>query len=192
MSPREALPGAKLFDNHLLIDPSAALFERGDPQFRAMRRKLVRGASLSLPAYTLRERALMFDAICDATLTDTPPPPSWAQSPRPLIVFTEAQATAEANVMREYLDAAARAGVPLVSIVLSCSPEENARRLQGRAVASARTKLSDTGLLAEIRDELEIYHYGELAASEVDLDVTHVSPAAAAEEIARVVRRVRV
>ena len=38
---RRLLPHAKVFDNHLLIDPVAALYEREDAAYQPLRKRLV-------------------------------------------------------------------------------------------------------------------------------------------------------
>jgi len=82
----------------------------------------------------------------------------------------------------EYVNAAKKQGVPLVSVVLSCSEEENMSRAiaHGRGSTGFNTKLTDLAILKRIRDTEEIFRVGD--GLELDLDVTgmHADDAASA------------
>lgn len=45
---RLLMPGARLLDNHKLIDPAAALFERGAPEYQPLRQAIVLISNCSL------------------------------------------------------------------------------------------------------------------------------------------------
>ncbi|KLO05441.1 hypothetical protein SCHPADRAFT_811876, partial [Schizopora paradoxa] len=114
------LPNAKLFNNHLLIDAAAALYTREDPEFYTLRKAL---------------RTTVFDSLHSSMSAKLD------AGEQPIIIFTEAQSTSPkgSEVMQEYLQAARRLNIPLISIILTCSSEENERRLVGRSNNSNKT-----------------------------------------------------
>jgi len=90
----------------------------------------------------------------------------------------------------DYVDAAKKRGVPLVSIVISCSKEENMSRAtsHGRGITGFNTKLTDLAILNEIRDTEDIFHFDD--EYELDLDVTSASADEAASAIVEHLERV--
>ena len=77
---------------------------------------------------------------------------------------------------------ARKRGSPLYIVVLSCSPEENARRIQSSGRAAKR-KPGDVGTVAANRDGRQLLDRG--GDHLLRLDVTDLSASAAAAEIAR-------
>lgn len=113
---------------------------------------------------------------------------------RPIFIFTEAQSSSPSgsSVMQEYLQAARRLDVPIISIILTCSSEENERRLTDRTstLHATSTKLGDSAILKTIRETEDIYRYGHEARKEVVIDTTGkdiADVASAAEEVVRAV-----
>ncbi|MDO3434129.1 AAA family ATPase [Rhizobium sp. CBN3] len=106
--------GARLIDNHTLLNPAEALFARSNPLHPSLREQI---------------RRAFFD---HAVLAD----------PAESFVFTDALADDEHDgaMFSGYLDLAAARGADLVAVLLDCAPEENARRLisSGRSEALKR------------------------------------------------------
>ena len=116
--------GARLLDNHTLLDPAEALFDRSNLQQRELR---------------LRVREQVFD-----TLASTPAPVR--------LVFTDAlgEDPGDRALFNDYQRLAERRGAPLHCVVLDCDIEEYRRRLvtQGR---SEHRKLTDVSVLDTLR-----------------------------------------
>ncbi|KAL8715931.1 MAG: hypothetical protein Q9220_000598 [cf. Caloplaca sp. 1 TL-2023] len=149
------LPNAKFLDNHLLIDPVAAVYERHMSEYQGLRKLMRKG---------------ILDSIAGSkSLVDV----TW--------VFTDSQSSDEvgAAAVADYIDAARTRGSQLISIILTCSRTENVRRLG--AEHRGKTKLSDAHVLQVIRREEDIYRFG--GDAELELDVTRLSAAIAAEKI---------
>ncbi|KAM0354937.1 hypothetical protein ACHAPU_000777 [Fusarium lateritium] len=150
-----ALLGAqngKLVHNHLLIDPAGAILPRTSSDYQPLRRAI---------------RTAIFDTL--ATSQDT------FDS---IFVFTDFQSddAIGRGVMEEYRAMASRRGCAFVPITVTCSMEENMRRL----VSTERTqhgKLTDAELMAHVRDTSIIHqtpedHWGmELNLTELDADM---------------------
>jgi len=153
------LPKAKVFNNHLLIDAAAALYERSDPEYPSLRKALRQAVFSSLAA---SQTARSF---------------TW--------IFTEQQSSSPSGsaTVKEYLNAARNMRSPLISVVLSCGPEENARRVISGDRGSTNTKLTDLSILKHIRDTEDIFHFGNMAQFELDIDVTTKSAIQVAKEI---------
>ena len=86
----------------------------------------------------------------------------------------------------EIIALAHKRGSPLYIVVLSCSPEENARRIQSSGRAAKR-KPGDVGTVAANRDRRPLLDRG--GDYLLRLDVTDLSAEAAAEEIAQWIGR---
>jgi predicted kinase len=148
--------GARLLDNHTLINPAEALMPRDDPAyypFRERVRALVLDQAARLPKGT---SLVLTDAIA-------------ADEPRHQAMFDDCVRLAQA------LDAA------IVSVVLDCEPAENARRL-GQESRRELRKLTGTERLAEIRAVTTLLR--PQGVPRIDLDVTHLSAQAAAAQLA--------
>ncbi|MEM9551554.1 MAG: AAA family ATPase [Pseudomonadota bacterium] len=121
--------GGRLIENHLMIDPAAALFERGTPAFDNL-------------------RAAVRAAILDAAET-LPPEIS--------LIVTDALAASEADraLFAPTVTLARSRGATLVAVTLEISADENRRRLLDPA-RSGRSKLQDPDVLDGLRHEHEL------------------------------------
>lgn len=159
------LPKSKIYHNHLLIDPIAPLVDRTSPEYTAIRTNL-------------RRQILDVIATSEATRDTT-----W--------IFTDSWCTSEAgrDAAKDYQDAASRRGVPFITVIMTCNPGENARRIvdEGRKGRNY-TKLRDVEVLRSIRKQEEIFRFG--GHEELVLDVTDLSPKDSAQRIVKHVRRV--
>ncbi|KAL8853939.1 MAG: hypothetical protein Q9221_001247 [Calogaya cf. arnoldii] len=146
--PRKLLPNAKLLDNHLLIDPVAAVYDRSMPEYQGLR-KLVRSSILN-------------SISTSTSLQDI----TW--------IFTDSQSSDKVGqaAVADYIHAAELRGSPIISIILSCSVEENTIRLG--AADRRGTKLNDIEILLEIRETEDLYRFG--GEMEINIDVTQLSP----------------
>ncbi|CAG9986693.1 unnamed protein product [Clonostachys byssicola] len=147
----------KLVHNHLLIDPAGAILPRSSPDYQPLRCAI---------------RAAVFDAL--AVSHDT------FDS---VFVFTDFQSDDEVGsaVMGEYRAMAARRGCTFVPITLTCSKEENLRRLVS-SERSAHGKLTDTELVARLRDNA-VTHQSPGDPFQLELDLTELDAEAAARMV---------
>ena len=99
-------------------------------------------------------------------------------------IFTDEQSSnlLGSSAAKDYREAAQRPGSAFVSVVLQCSLDENLKRItaEGRG-AGLNTKLTDLSILRRIRDQEDIFHFGD--ELELELDITHMSPCDAARSI---------
>lgn len=119
-----ARTGGCLIDNHLMLDPASALFERGDPRHAALRaalRREIYAAAQTLPPEVV---VIVTDALSDAP--------------------------EDAALFAPTVDLAAARGAPLRAVTLDIDPEENRRRLTDPARAG-RAKLRDPSVLDALR-----------------------------------------
>ncbi|KAL8786654.1 MAG: hypothetical protein Q9213_002683 [Squamulea squamosa] len=154
------LPNAKLLDNHLLIDPVAAVYNRTMPEYQGLR-KLV--------------------GILDSIATST--------SLKDVIwIFTDSQSSDEVGraAVADYISAAETRGSPIISVILMCCAEENVFRLG--AASRGKNKLNDADILLEIREKEDIYHFG--GAAEIEIDITKMPVHYAAQMIFDFVQKV--
>ncbi|KAH7139960.1 hypothetical protein B0J13DRAFT_624768 [Dactylonectria estremocensis] len=137
--------------NHLLTDPVAAVFERTAEEYQTLRR-------------ALRKELLASLATSEST-RDT----AWT--------FPDQQSSSElgSSTAREYQTAAALRGPPFISIILSCELNENLKRAgsEDRGKGS-NTKLTKLAILRSIRQQEDIFRFGNKA--EMELDVTTLAP----------------
>jgi len=116
--------GARLVDNHTLINPAEMLFSRRDPLYRSLRAAV---------------RETVFDHISRA-------------DPAASFIFTDALSDDEYDSAQfeQYRALAERRRARLVPVVLECAEDENRRRLvtAGRA---ERHKLVDVSVLEGLR-----------------------------------------
>ncbi|OIW23597.1 hypothetical protein CONLIGDRAFT_637563 [Coniochaeta ligniaria NRRL 30616] len=152
------LPKSKIYDNHLLIDPIAELVDRSSPEYNAVRTNL---------------RRLILDVIATSESTRGT---TW--------IFTDSRCTNEvgSSAVQDYVDASEKRDVPFVPVIMTCDPEENARRIvdEGRG-KGGRTKLRDMDVLRSIREQEDMYRFGH--ELELELDVSCLSPQKAAQRI---------
>lgn len=145
---------ARLLDNHTIINPAEALFERRDPLNRSLRKALRE----TIFAHVVQMKPVMLlltDAISDDAF--------------------------DSALFEEYRALAAKRGAALVSIVLECSPEQNAERLVAAGRAERR-KLTNPAILASLRASHRLLRPAGVPL--VELDVSELSPAEAAAILA--------
>jgi hypothetical protein len=81
----------------------------------------------------------------------------------------------------DYLNAALVRGSPFISIVLHCELDENLQRVVGGDRGESNTKLTDPAVLRSIRETQDVFLFKD--GNELELDVTRLSPGAAAATI---------
>ncbi|KAL8722297.1 MAG: hypothetical protein Q9225_001202 [Loekoesia sp. 1 TL-2023] len=158
---RQLLPQTKLLDNHQLIDPVAAVYERGMPEYQGLRRYVRKG---------------ILDSIATSqSLRDV----TW--------IFTDSQSSGEvgATAVADYIHAAQTRGSLLISVILTCDGDENVRRMTSKQ--RGKTKLNDVSILLDIRRDEDLYRFGGKA--ELELDVSQLSVASAAQTIAEFITK---
>lgn len=141
---------ARLFDNHTIINPAEALFERSDPLNRSLRQAL-RTTILAYAAQMKPGVLILTDAISDDAF--------------------------DSAVFEDYRELAQRRGARLVAVVLDCAPEINAERLVAAGRAEQR-KLTNPAVLASLRASHRLLR--AQAVPLIELDVGTLSPGEAA------------
>lgn len=145
--------GARLADNHTLINPAEALFARSDPLYRSLR-SAVRQSVFEHLERAAAERSFIFtDALSDDA-TDT----------------------------RAFEDCAALAqkrGARFVAVVIDCDVEENLKRLT-RAGRSKLHKLTDPEVLLGLRRAHRLLRGSSDRLIEIDVSTLGADEAAAA------------
>jgi hypothetical protein len=143
--------GARFVDNHALLNPAEALFERNNPLHRELR-------------YKIRETFFAYAARL---------------APDASIVFTDALADdpGDAATFDEYRTFAGARSSRLISAVLDCDLDENLRRLARPGRAEQR-KLTRAAVLEDLRAKYRLLKPDDV--ERIDLDVTHLSADAAA------------
>ncbi|MEY1556422.1 AAA family ATPase [Yoonia sp. R2331] len=146
--------GARLLDNHTLMNAALALFDRGTPEYRALRQDLrdtAFAAASDLPATT----ALV--------LTD-----AFSDDPYEEQLFADVLALAKTR------------GARLIRVILDITEGENLRRLTGPGRVEAR-KLTDPDILRDHRANHVLLGHDDPTA--IHLDVTDLSPKDAALDL---------
>ena len=162
------IPNTKLYHNHLMIDPVAALLERDDPDYHKIRS-------------SFRRHILRVISTSESTRNF-----NW--------IFTDARCTSPvgSEAAQDFELAAKQSGATFVPVALSCGLEENLRRTMTRAAAAAAavdakttktTKLTDTDLVCQVRQEEIMYQFG--GREELQLDITHFTPFESAQKISQ-------
>jgi broad-specificity NMP kinase len=148
--------GAKLMANHTMLNPAEALFSRADPLYRSLRRMI---------------RQAVLDHIV-------------RMPPETMVVFTDALSDDEFDraVFDDYVALAEQRGDAMLSIVLDCDGEENARRLTAPGRAELH-KLVRPHVLAEMRQSYNLLRAAHV--DRIDLDVTRLSAEEAADSLVR-------
>lgn len=149
------LMGARLLDNHTIINPAEALFERRDPRYRSLRQAL-RSTILAHAAQMKPGVLILTDALLDDAV--------------------------DSALFAEYRELAKGRGSRLVAIVLDCAPEINAERLVAAGRAEQR-KLTDPAVLASLRARHRLLRAQGIPL--IELDVGSLSPSEAAAILAR-------
>ncbi|KAI1326340.1 hypothetical protein F5Y16DRAFT_400409 [Xylariaceae sp. FL0255] len=150
-------PRAKVLDNHLLIDPVAAIFDRTAEEYQPTRQKLAIILEAIATAETIRENTL---------------------------IFTDSQSSSElgTSAARDYKTAAESCGLPFLSVILHCGLEENLNRAMGSDRGNgSNTKLTDLEIIQAIREKEDLHRFRD--TYEMELDVTNLSPNEAATHI---------
>ncbi|KAJ6257171.1 hypothetical protein Dda_8057 [Drechslerella dactyloides] len=166
---QKILPSSKVFDHHLLIDAARATFSQSDPEYQILRKAF---------------RTTLLDSIAAAS-------PEHAST---TWIFTECQSNSHigTSIAHEYLAAAQRRSSPFVSIILTCSLEENLKRLSHPSrKTTPRRKLTNREVLKAIRDEEVIHRFGDwIGVRELVVDVTRLEPEEAAVVIKSFLERI--
>ncbi|KAG7051901.1 Ribose 5-phosphate isomerase A [Colletotrichum scovillei] len=150
------IPRSRVFHNHLVIDPVAAMLDRDDAEaYNDLRTTFRRHALDTIATHP---------ALADKTF-----------------IFTDARESGSlgSEAAQDYKAAAEKRGVPFISVVLHCDVDENVRRLGGRRStgvdeAAGNTKLTDGEILRKIREDETIFQFGD--ENEMCLDVTNLKP----------------
>nr|WP_280137937.1 MULTISPECIES: nucleoside kinase [unclassified Ensifer] len=147
--------GARLADNHTLINPAEALFAGGTPLYRSLR-ATIRTAVLDHVRRADASQSFLFtDALSDDAL--------------------------DSRAFEDFATLAADRGARFVAVVLDCAIEENLKRLM-RAGRSRAHKLTDPQVLIDLRSRHALLR-GKCDQL-IELDVTHIGADEAASEIA--------
>jgi len=147
---------ARLLDNHSVLDPAHALFDRRDPLHHSLRRSL---------------RVAIFDHMR-------------RMQPDTALIFTDALSddAYDSAVFDEYRQLAADRAAPLVAVVLDLTAERNVERLTAPG-RSERHKLTNPKALAALRANHRLLRATGLPL--VELDVSELSPSEAADILSR-------
>ncbi|KAF2217652.1 hypothetical protein CERZMDRAFT_31403 [Cercospora zeae-maydis SCOH1-5] len=147
-----------LIDNHQLIDPVAARFQREEPQYNVERQKE-------------RQKAL------ERWVLDQ-------DNAQKLVVFTDCQSNNELGIAvgGEYKHAALESGRAFVPVVLDCDRRENLRRAVSKErQESGTTKLTDLEMLAKLRED-HVMLKPDLP-TQLSINVSELSPGLAAQKL---------
>ncbi len=149
--------GARLIDNHLILNPASALFDRGTAQRSALRERL---------------RAVIYDAALGLP-KDVP------------IILTDAvaQTDAESPLVVPMLDFVAARCAQLIPFVLAIEANENRRRLSDPARIGSG-KLTDADVLDDLRSRHSLLHLPEARVLDVTHLTANAAACALAAEIA--------
>ncbi|EPS35736.1 hypothetical protein H072_10854 [Dactylellina haptotyla CBS 200.50] len=168
---QKILPYSKVFDHHLLIDAARATFSQSDPEYQVLRKAF---------------RTTLLDSINSAT----------AEHASTQWIFTECQSNSHigTSISHEYLAAAQRRSSQFVSIILTCSLEENLKRISHPTrKTTPRRKLTNREVLKAIRDEEVIHKFGDwIGVRELVVDVTKLEPEEAAVVIKNFLEKIAV
>lgn len=152
--------GARLVDNHVILNPALAVTDHGSDAFTAI---------------TGEVRSLVLAHMAEAP-------------PGEIFVLTDAFEARNPIAIETFAGIAAvagRRGAPLLSVCLDCDPDENARRLAARTRVDQR-KLTDVEVLMGYRRTLDLLRPD--VPHRVDLDTTRLGPEEVAERIVAAAR----
>ncbi|HEV7317167.1 MAG TPA: AAA family ATPase [Ensifer sp.] len=145
--------GARLADNHTLINPAEALFARGDPLYRSLR-AAVRKSVFEHLAQAASEQSFIFtDALSDDAFD--------------ACAFEDCSALARQR------------GARFVAVVIDCDVEENLKRLT-RAGRAKQHKLTDPQVLLGLRNVHRLLRGKSDLLIEIDVTALGADEAAAA------------
>jgi hypothetical protein len=147
----------KLVHNHLLIDPAGAVLPRSSNDYQPLRRAI---------------RAAIFDTLAKSLDTFDS-----------VFVFTDFQSNDDigSSVVAEYRSMAMQRSCTLIPVILTCSKDENLRRL-GTTERSTHGKLTDSELVSYIRNNSQVHRFPD-DPLEMRLDVTTLDADVAARLI---------
>ncbi|MDP9628213.1 MAG: AAA family ATPase [Ensifer adhaerens] len=152
--------GARLADNHTLINPAEALFTRGTPLYWSLR-ATIRTAVLDHVRQADAGQSFLFtDALSDDAF--------------------------DSRAFEDYVALASERSARFVAVVLDCSIEENLKRLT-RAGRSKVHKLTDPQVLIDLRGRHALLK-GKCDQL-IELDVTNLGADEAADAIATRIAR---
>jgi tRNA uridine 5-carbamoylmethylation protein Kti12 len=145
----------KLLDNHTLLNPAEALFERGDPRWKRVRDEVRSSVLGALSSGALAGPLIITNAVAD--------------DPDDSKLYDDYRQLAQVRQER------------MVAVVLECALEENVRRLtsDGRA---EQHKLTREPILRSIRERYQLHRPADVPL--LELDISSKSAALAAREIA--------
>jgi hypothetical protein len=148
--------GGRLLDNHVMLNPAEALFERQDPLHASLYRA-VRTVALDHAARL---------------------------APGVSIVLTDSLSDDEADTNRfdDFRQLATRRNVPLIAVVLGIAPDENIRRLLTPSRSEHR-KLTRPEVLRQLRERYRLLRPADVEV--IDLDITQLTAEQAAAQILR-------
>lgn len=148
--------GARLLDNHTLLNPAEALFEHEDPLHGSLRRELRDVVFMYAAQLSPGVSIVLTDAIADDSHGEA--------------LFNDCRALARARSAR------------LVAVVLDCDLDENVQRLANERRADHR-KLTSPAVLMDLRRKHRLLRPGDVELME--LDVTRLTAEAAASGIVK-------
>lgn len=154
------IPNTKVYHNHLMIDPVAALVDRDDPEYHRIRS-------------SFRRHILHVISTSESTRKL-----NW--------IFTDARCTSDigSEAAQDFKLAAEQGGATFIPVALSCDLEENVRRTVTRAGVNPKTtKLTNPDLVCQVRQEEVMYQFG--GREELQLDITHLSASEAAQKVSQ-------
>ncbi|KAL9080471.1 MAG: hypothetical protein Q9157_000785 [Trypethelium eluteriae] len=188
---QKLIPNSKCLDNHLLIDPVAALLEREDAGYRDLRKALVCISFYydleSKDSLMLKHFLFQRDPIFDCIATNP------SLRPRTVITTYYQETFADRAIdLEECLHSARRGGRLLIVFILTCSKEENMRRLLDKSRES-KSKLRDIKILEDILENHFVYSFDKAGFKpptvwEYSLDITSLDPQGAALVILDIVK----
>ncbi|GAB7345518.1 hypothetical protein MBLNU457_3833t1 [Dothideomycetes sp. NU457] len=156
---QKLIPNSRLVHNHALIDATSSVYARDEEDYQPLRQAM---------------RRTVLSSISQSATTRSI---TW--------IFTDSQSSDAIGsaCSTDYLSAAQERGSEFFSVVLSCSLEENLRRLVivGRGEGGGNGKLVDVGILKMIRETEDVYHFG--GERECEIDVSEKSAGEVAREI---------
>lgn len=168
-------PGeALLIDNHQLIDPVAARIQRGDPHYYIERQKERQKAfERWVLSGNETQRVFIFTGKSFAGCC------RFEARTNSITVDCQSDNELGRDVSKEYQDVAAKSKRQFIPVLLDCDHDENIKRATSvERRISRTTKLAEPDLLKKIRKEEDMLTFG--LPSELILDITNLSPAAAA------------
>jgi len=145
--------GARLIDNHTLINPAECLFARNDANYWPLRKAV---------------RALAFEYAARL-------------APGTHLVLTDALAdiASDRAVFDDCLELASQRGAKLIAVVLECEEEENLRRLRAAGRVEL-LKLTNGEVLRDLRAKYRLLRPTDVTCIELDVSALSAAEAAAA------------